>query len=91
MRHHLHYQLAAGIRRGGALDVDGAPRHESLDGWAGTILGAAYYLRTEAYEDIQYTGNIRELRQDLASIEAYVKGIDRAVVTTLEIIIEATR
>ena len=86
----LHYQLANGITRGIALDANGAPHHETLDGWAGMMLALAGSLRSEAYDEIEYTGNIRELRQDLAGVEAYVKGMDQAMVASLEIITAAT-
>lgn len=86
----LHYQLANGGTGGIALDANGAPRHETLDGWAGMMLEIGEELRVEAYDEIEYTGNIRELRQDLAGVEAYIKGTDQAMVATLEIITAAT-
>lgn len=75
---------------GTALDANGAPRHETLDGWADMMLELADSLRSEAYDEIEYTGNIRELRQDLAGVEAYGKGTDQAMVASLEIIAAAT-
>lgn len=86
----LHYQLANGITRGIALDASGAPLHETLDGWSGTMLALAYSLRLEAYDEIEYTGNVGELRQNLAKVEAYIKGTDQAMVATLGIITAAT-
>lgn len=54
------------------------------------MLALADSLRLEAYDEIEYTGNVGELRQDLAGVEAYVKGIDQAMVATLGIITAAT-